>query len=110
MSERDPTGKVLLLFCPSPPCLPVIHPNPQLSLSHTHVSNRALEAIASGRAGGTAGPTLASFCTALVKTGGSGILMWAFFHGLQQMSAPEAAIGEAGGLPAAVDGDVGVLP
>eukprot|EP00903_Cladosiphon_okamuranus_P009391 g8955.t1 len=49
----------------------------------------ALEAIVSGRADGTAGPTLGSVCSALVKTGGSGILMYAFFHGLKEMSSSE---------------------
>ncbi len=53
------------------------------------LSPRALEAIVNGRADGTAGPTLGSFCSALVKTGGSGIVMYAFFHGLKQMSASE---------------------
>lgn len=52
----------------------------------------------SGRADGTSGPTLGSFCSALVKTGGSGVLMYAFFHGLKQMSASEAT--DSAGLPA----------
>lgn len=54
----------------------------------------------SGRADGTAGPTVASVCSALVKTGGSGVLMYAFFHGLKQMSASEVA--DSAGLLAGV--------
>ncbi|CAM9320936.1 unnamed protein product [Scytosiphon promiscuus] len=49
----------------------------------------ALEAIVRGRADGTAGPTLGSFCTALVKTGGSSVVLFAFFHGLKQMSSSD---------------------
>lgn len=64
--------------------------------------HRALEAIVSGRADGTSGPTVGSVCSALVKTGGSGILMYAFFHGLKQMSASEVA--DSAGLPAGVGG------
>lgn len=45
---------------------------------------------------------MGSICSALVKTGGSGILMYAFFHGLKQMSASEGA--ESAGLPAGVGG------
>lgn len=59
---------------------------------------RALEAIVSGRADGMAGPTVGSVCSALVKTGGSTVLMYAFFHGLKQMSAAET--GDSAGLPA----------
>ena len=92
------------LFPPSPaPSRPLLY------RPRTHVLNSALEAIVSGRADGSAGPTVTSFCTALVKTGGSGILMWAFFHGLKQMSAPEPTVGEAAGLPVVMDGDVGTL-
>lgn len=56
---------------------------------------RALEAVASGRADGSAGPTIGSVCTALIKTGGSGILLWVFFHGLNKMSAANVTEGEA---------------
>ncbi|CAM9837984.1 unnamed protein product, partial [Ectocarpus sp. 6 AP-2014] len=58
----------------------------------------ALEAIVSGRADGSAGPTVGSFCSALFKTGGSGVLLFAFFHGLKQMSASEVT--DSPGLPA----------
>ncbi|CAM9621662.1 unnamed protein product [Hapterophycus canaliculatus] len=60
----------------------------------------ALEAIVSGRADGTAGPTVGSVCAALVKTGGSSVLLLAFFHGLKQMSSSDIT-SSAEGLPAA---------
>lgn len=66
---------------------------------------RALEAIVSGRADGSAGPTVGSVCSALVKTGGSGVLLFAFFHGLKQMSASEVT--DSPGLPAGVGGGGG---
>lgn len=66
------------------------------------LSHRALEAIVRGRADGSAGPTVGSVCTALVKTGGSGVLMYAFFHGLKQMSASE--VSDSAGLPAGAGG------
>lgn len=66
---------------------------------YSTISVRALEAIVSGRADGSAGPTVASFCAALVKTGGSAVLMWAFFHGLQQMSASNATDSAVATLP-----------
>lgn len=53
----------------------------------------------SGRADGSAGPTVGSFCAALVKTGGSAVLMWAFFRGLQQISASDAADSAVAELP-----------
>lgn len=62
------------------------------------IARRALEAIVNGRADGTAGPTLGSFFSALIKTGGSGVVMYAFFHGLKQMSVSEVADSER--LPA----------
>ncbi|CAN0102551.1 unnamed protein product, partial [Ectocarpus fasciculatus] len=65
----------------------------------------ALEAIVSGRADGSAGPTVGSVCSALVKTGGSGVLLFAFFHGLKQMSASEVT--DSPGLPAGVGGGGG---
>ncbi|CAB1101473.1 unnamed protein product [Ectocarpus sp. CCAP 1310/34] len=65
----------------------------------------ALEAIVSGRADGSAGPTVGSVCSALVKTGGSGVLLFAFFHGLKQMSASEVT--DSAGLPAGVGGGGG---
>lgn len=58
----------------------------------------------SGRANDNAGPTVSSVCAALVKTGGSGVLVWAFFHGLKQMSAPDLTVGDMAGLPTAVEG------
>lgn len=57
---------------------------------------RALEAIVSGRADGSAGPTVGSFCTALVKTGGSSVLIYAFFHGLKQMSSSDVTTSQEG--------------
>ena len=60
-----------------------------------YICVRVLEAVASGRADGSAGPTIGSVCAALVKTGGSGILLWAFFHGLNRMSATNLTEGDA---------------
>lgn len=71
---------------------------PYLSCENSN-SRRALEAVVSGRADGSAGPTVGSFCAALVKTGGSAVLMWAFFRGLQQMSASDAADSAVAELP-----------
>lgn len=51
--------------------------------------------MSSGRADGSAGPTIGSVCAALIKTGGSGILLLAFFHGLNKMSATNITEGEA---------------
>lgn len=54
-----------------------------------------MEAVSSGRADGSAGPTVGSVCTALIKTGGSGVLLWVFFHELNKMSASNVTEGEA---------------
>lgn len=56
---------------------------------HRHLHHRVLEAVVSGRADGSTGPTVSSVLGALVRTGGSGFLIWLFFHGLQQMSTDE---------------------
>lgn len=77
---------------------------------------RALEAIASGRADGSKGPTLSSFLGALFRTGSSGVLVWVFFHGLRQMSANDyvATDGTRSAVPAHIitagfGGEVGVM-
>lgn len=51
------------------------------------------------REDGSGGPTLSSVVTALVRTGFSAILVWAFFHGLKEMSQGAVVGTGEGGFP-----------